>query len=188
MTVTNIRNAVVTVAAPFTAVSDTTNAAFDLSNTCAGSLPVGANCTILPTFNPTGNNGQTENVKVNGGSRTLALTANGAQPEANVILSAAYFTGTTPTTGATATILATVTQPHILGSIPTGYVTFTYTIDAKNKNVNKCGAGGTQTTAPSATGTASFQLPTLVQGLHIPSTPTTAATLSIALRPRIHFW
>ncbi len=165
LTVTNIGNAAITLTTPFTAVSGATNAAFGLSNTCTGALPAGATCTILPTFTPTINNGQTENVKVNGGSQTLALTADGAQPEANVVLSAAYSTGTTPTTGATATVTATVTQPHILGNTPTGSVTFTYTINTKNKNVNNCGAGGTQTVALNGTGTASFQLPTLAQGL-----------------------
>jgi sugar lactone lactonase YvrE len=165
LTVTNIGTSPVTLTSPLTAASGTGNAAYALSNTCTSPLPSGLSCTILPTFTPTVDNGQTETVNVNGGTQSLALTANGAQPEANVVLSASYSTGTTPSSGATATITATVTQPHIMGNIPSGNVVFTYTINASNKNINGCGSGGTQTVALNGAGTASFQLPTLATGV-----------------------
>jgi hypothetical protein len=89
----------------------------------------------------------------------LSLTANGAQPLVNIVLSAAYTGGTsttTPTTGATATITATVTQPHITGNTPSGSVVFSYTILGD-------GTTGTQS-VPLSGGKASFNLPTLLQG------------------------
>jgi hypothetical protein len=116
---------------------------------------------------PTADSGQSETVNVNGGPQSLSLVANGEQPVANIVLSASYTGGTSttaPTAGATATITATVSQPHIPGNTPTGSVVFTYAVDAANANANGCGSGGTQT-VPLVGGVASFPLPTLVQGV-----------------------
>ncbi len=159
LTVTNIGSQPVTLTNPITSVVGAGNAAYSMTNTCTSPLPAGRTCTISPTFAPTADNGQSESVNVNGGPQSLSLTANGAQPLVNIVLSAAYTGGTsttTPTAGATATITATLTQPHIVGNTPTGSVTFTYKILGD-------GTTGTQV-APLSGGNASFALPTLLQG------------------------
>jgi sugar lactone lactonase YvrE len=161
--VTNIGNAALSLTSPLTTVTGTTNPAYSLPNTCPSSLPAGATCTIGATFTPTLDNQQMETVSVNGGPQSLSLMANGEQPLVNIVLTAGYSTGSSPTAGATATITATVTQPNIAAT-PTGTVTFTYTINAKNSNANNCGTGGT-VPVTLVNGTASFQLPTLVQGV-----------------------
>jgi sugar lactone lactonase YvrE len=168
LTVTNIGNAAIPVTSPFTTVTSAPNSAFNLANTCATNpLPAGATCTISPTFNPIADGQQNETVSVNG-TQSVSLIAyavgTGEQPLAKIVLSAAYSTGSAPTMGATATITATVTQPFITGNTPTGTVTFTYTLNASNNNANNCGPGGTQTVTL-VNGVASFQLPTLVQGI-----------------------
>jgi sugar lactone lactonase YvrE len=165
MTVTNIGSQPVTLVAPFTTVSSVnpaTNTAFTITNNscAAGALAGGLTCSVTANFNPTTNGRQGENVTVNGSSQSIMMTANGEQPLANVVLTAGYSTGTTPTAGATATITATVTQPHITGDTPTGSVVFNYTILGD-------GTTGTQTVnlvGSSGTATASFPLPTLLQG------------------------
>jgi sugar lactone lactonase YvrE len=165
LTVTNIGNVALPLTSPLTTVTGTANPAYSLPNACPSSLPVGATCTIAATFTPTLDNNQMETVSVNGGTQSLSLIANGTgeQPLVNIVLTAGYSTGSSPTTGATATITATVTQPNIAVT-PTGTVTFVYTINSKNLNANSCGTGGTQTVTL-VNGTASFQLPTLVQGV-----------------------
>jgi sugar lactone lactonase YvrE len=167
LTVTNIGTQPVTLTNPITSVVGGANAAYSMTNTCTSPLPAGLTCTISATFVPTASNGQSETVNVNGGPQSFSLTANGAQPLAGIVLSAAYSGGTSttaPTSGATATITATLTQPFVAGNTPTGTVTFTYTINAANNNANNCGSGGTQTVTVSG-GKASFALPTLVQGI-----------------------
>jgi sugar lactone lactonase YvrE len=167
LTITNIGNQPVTLTSPLTVVSGASNAAYTISSACTSPLPAGLTCQITATMKPTADNGQMETITVNGGPQTLSLMANGEQPVANVVLSAAYTGGTsttTPTTGATATITATVTQPLIAGNTPTGSVTFTYVVDAANSNVNSCGSGGTQT-VQLVGGVATFQIPTLAQGV-----------------------
>jgi sugar lactone lactonase YvrE len=166
LTVTNTGNQAVSLQAMLTAVSGTSNTAFAVTNNCSGtSLAPGLTCNIFATFNPTMNNNQSENVSVNGTqSLTLMANATGEQPLVNIALAATYSSGTTPTAGATATISATVTQPHLVGVTPSGTVTFTYVIDAANKNLNSCGTGGTQT-VPLSGGVATFTLPVLVQGV-----------------------
>jgi sugar lactone lactonase YvrE len=169
LTVTNIGTQPVTLAAPFINVTSTNpsgNTAYTVTNnsctngSLAGPIPGGVTCTLSASFNPTSDGGQGENVSVNGGPQSISLTANGEQPLANVVLTAAYSVGTTPTTGATATITATVTQPHIAGDTPAGSVVFSYTIQGDgttgSQTVNLAGSGGTAT--------ASFALPTLLQG------------------------
>jgi sugar lactone lactonase YvrE len=164
LTVTNIGNSPVTLTSPLTTVTSTPNPAYAISNNCGTAVGTGATCTIAPTFNPTVDNLQSETISVNGGTQTVSLVANGQQPLAKIVLSAAYSTGSTPTVGATATITATVTQPFIAGNTPTGTVTFIYTINASNSNVNSCGTGGT-VTANLVGGVASFPLPVLAQGV-----------------------
>jgi sugar lactone lactonase YvrE len=171
LTVTNIGNQPITLTSPLTTVtgvSPTGDTAFNITNTCTSPLPAGLTCTISPTFLPTSDGQQTETVDVNG-TQTMSLVANvtavGEQPLANVVLTAGYSTGTAPTAGATATITATVTQPHLTGVTPTGTVTFTYVITGTNAT---CGSSGSVTVAlvPGSGGasTASFPLPTLALG------------------------
>jgi hypothetical protein len=170
LTITNIGSQPVSLVAPFTSVISTSpagNTAFTITNnTCtttalAGPLSGGLSCSITASFNPTTNNGQGQNLTVNGGPATIQLKANGEQPLAIIALSASYSSGSTPAAGATATITATVTQPHVTGDTPTGTMVFNYTIQGD-------GTTGTQTVAltPGSGGasTASFALPTLVQG------------------------
>ena len=169
LTITNIGTQSVPLTSPFTAVTSASpsgNTAFTITNnTCtttvfAGPLTSGLSCSITAAFDPISNGAQGENVTVNGGPGTLQLTANGEQPLANVALSASYSSGTTPTPGATATITATVTQPHVPGDTPTGSITFNYTIQGDgttgSQTVPLAGSGGTST--------ASFALPVFVQG------------------------
>ena len=170
LTVTNIGSQPVTLSEPLATLAGTANAAFNspMPDSCAnitgaGPLPAGITCTISPTFTPTVDNGQTETLNINGGPQSIALVANGAQPQVNIVLSSSL--GTSPAAGTTTTITATVTQPHISGNTPSGTVTFTYVIDAANNNANSCGSGGTQTVSLTGTGTASFALPTLAQGV-----------------------
>ncbi len=166
LTVTNIGSTPVTLTSPITAVVGTGNPAYKLTDTCASPLPAGATCTIAPTFTPTMDNLQSESVSVNGGPQAFAMVANGEQPQAGIVLTSSL--GLSPAAGGTTTITATVTQPFITGNTPTGTVTFTYVIDAANNNVNSCGTGGTVTMPLSGSGgtaTATFNLPTLVQGV-----------------------
>ncbi|MGA1982566.1 MAG: hypothetical protein ABSG84_08830 [Acidobacteriaceae bacterium] len=164
LTVTNIGNQAVTLGSPFLTTSGG-NAAYSISNNCASPLPAGLTCTITPTFTPTADGGQSENVSVNaasgsGSSPQLSLQANGEQPLVNIVLTSSL--GATPAPGGTDVITATVTQPHLSGVTPTGNVVFTYAVDVANSNVNNCGAGGTQTVALTGSGgtaTASFNLP-----------------------------
>jgi len=174
LTITNIGSQPVPLVSPFTGVTSTSpsgNTAFTVTNnSCSsgslgGPLTAGVTCSLSASFNPTTNGSQGENVSVNGSGQMISLTANGEQPLANVVLTASYSTGSTPTVGATATITATVTQPHVAGDIPTGSVTFTYAIDA-NSPTYSCGSGGTQTVNLNGSGVASFALPTLAQGLN----------------------
>jgi sugar lactone lactonase YvrE len=158
--VTNIGSQPLTLTSPITSVVGAGNVAYSLTNTCTSPLPAGLTCTISPTFVPTVDNGQSETVNLNGGPQSLSLTANGAQPLVGIVLSATYTGGTSttaPTAGATATITATVSQPHISGNTPTGNVVFTYKILGD-------GTTGTQTVALNGSATASFALPTLLQG------------------------
>jgi sugar lactone lactonase YvrE len=163
LTVTNIGNGPVTLQSPITSVMGTNNPAYTTTNTCVSPLPAGLTCSISPSFTPTSTSSQSENVSVNG-TQTLAYVANGAAPLAKIVLSASYSVGTSPTAGATATITATVTQPHIVANVPSGTVTFTVVIDQENGNANSCGTGSTQT-VPLVNGVASFQLPVLATGV-----------------------
>ncbi|HWB31806.1 MAG TPA: Ig-like domain repeat protein [Acidobacteriaceae bacterium] len=158
LTVTNTGNQPVTLTSPFLgAVSD---AQFAVTTNCTSPLRPGTACTITPTFMPTSSGAAAINVTVNG-THTMALTANGSSPLANITLTSSA--GLTPAAGSSTTITATVTQSHG-GGTPTGTVTFTYAIDAGMVNSGQCGSGGTQTVSL-ASGQAVFTLPNLGQGL-----------------------
>ena len=178
LTVTNIGSSPVTFG-PSILSNGGGNPAYSISNTSCPTttpLPSGLTCTLTTTFTPTADTTNSVTVMVNaaagsGTSPQLSLQANGAQPLVNIVLSASYAGGTsttTPANGATATITATVTQPHIAGNTPTGSVTFTYVVDKANANINNCGTGGTVTSPLSGSGgtaTATFNLPTLASGV-----------------------
>jgi len=172
LTVTNIGTKPVALTSPFISaanVSPAGDTAFNVTNTCVSPLLAGATCTVSPTFYPTSDGSQSENLNVNGGTQSIALVAStqgtGEQPLVNIVLTAGYSSGGLAA-GSTATVTATVTQPHIPGNTPTGTVTFTYVIDASNPSP-ACGSGGTVTvplTGTGGTATASFPLPTLLIG------------------------
>jgi sugar lactone lactonase YvrE len=170
MTVTNSGNASIAVAEPI-AILTAVNPAFAVKDTCTSSpLLPGATCTIAPTFQPTFDGPQTATATVNNNaSQTIALVANGAQPQANIVLTAAY-SGGSPAIGGIATYTATVSQPHVPpGGTPTGTVTFTFVIDssfntvAQGYPVNACGIN-TTVTVPLVGGVASTPINPLVVG------------------------
>jgi sugar lactone lactonase YvrE len=176
LTVTNIGNQPIALSSTFvsvTGVSPAGNTAFSVTSNCSalysnGLLPVGSNCTISPTFQPTSDGSQSESLSINGGTQSVALVAStqgtGEQPLVNIVLTSSA--GLSPAAGSTTTITAKVTQPHTPpGGTPTGTVTFSYTIDAGTANAGLCGAGGTQTVPLNGSGIATFTLPTLGQGL-----------------------
>jgi sugar lactone lactonase YvrE len=172
LTVTNIGNQPLTLASAASFLTSTGNSAFNTGSgtqNCttlyAGTpavLPAGDSCTISTTFHPTNSSAASATLTVNG-TQSVALVANGANPEAIVTLSSSV--GLTPAVGSTPVITATVTNPHVSGT-PAGTVTFTYAIDAGTANAGQCGASGTpvQVTLNSS-GVATYPLPTMVQGL-----------------------
>lgn len=169
LTVTNTGTQTVTLTSPVTTVTGVTpsgDTAFAVTNTCGTTLPAGATCIISPTFQPTSDGAQSENLDINGGTNSVALVAStnavGAQPLANIVLTSSA--GTSPAANSTPTITATVTQPHITGNTPSGTVTFTYSIDAGSYQSKSCGTGGSATVSLSG-GVAQFVLPAVGQGL-----------------------
>jgi len=170
LTVSNIGNTSVTLAAPPTVLTGSTE--YTSSSTCAASsFQPGYTCTISPLFTPTADGAPTPtgSITVNG-TQTVALVANGANPETKVVLSASPTTGgTSPNftvaTGTPVTITATVTQPHAATATPTGTVVFTLTLDSgtvynSTTNPNGCGApivSGSQTlTVSGSSSTATY--------------------------------
>ncbi len=168
LTVTNVGNQPVAIASAFLNVTGSGNSAFNAATTCGTSLytnlilPSGESCTISPTFLPTTNAAASETLMVNG-TQSVALTANGGNPE--VAISLISSVGLTPAANSTAIITANVTQPHSPGATPQGTVTFTYVIDAGTANAGLCGAGGTSGAVTLVNGQASYTLPALAQGL-----------------------
>ena len=177
LTVTNIGNQPVTLASTFLTVSGVNpvgDTAFAVTSTCNSLysnslLPAGDSCTISPTFQPTTDGSQSENISVNNGAQSIALVAStqgtGEQPLVNIALSSSV--GLTPAAGSTAVITATVTQPHTPpGGTPTGTVTFSFVIDAGTANAGLCGAGATSAPIPLVNGVATYTIPSsLAQGL-----------------------
>jgi len=171
LTVTNTGNQPVTLASPFWSLSGNGSPSYSVTTACNSTnfpngIPVGTTCTISPLFtaSATGANGAAT-LTVNG-KQTVALTANGANPEVSIVLtSSAGLTPAANTTGAN--IIATITQPHVSGApTPSGTVVFSYVIDAGTANAGLCGA--TVTSAPitvNGSGVATYPMPTLLQGL-----------------------
>jgi sugar lactone lactonase YvrE len=181
LTVTNIGNQPLTLASNFLTASGTATSGFNPNSTTTQAnvpqtcstlytnpavLPAGDSCTISPTFNPQSSSGASETLTVNG-TQSVALTANGGNPEAVLTLTSSV--GLTPAVGSTAVITATATQPHSPpGGTPAGTVTFTYAIDAGTANANGvCGVdNATGTTVNLVGGVATYTLPTtMAQGL-----------------------
>lgn len=158
LTLTNIGNANLTLASPFTAITPTPagNAAFTSSNTCAGmgSLVAGIHCAITTSFLPTSNGAQSAVVAVNDGGSSITLTGTGEQPLAGITLSS-----TTPAAGGSTTITATV-SPQSGSALPTGNVSFSYTV-----NGTSAGAPVAVALQPSGlSAIATFSIPNLLQG------------------------
>ena len=172
LTVTNIGNQPLTLApaASFQAISGSAASAFSTGTAPPNCttlyanlvLPAGDSCTISPTFLPTSSSSASATLTVNG-TQSVALLANGGNPEAVLTLTSSV--GLTPAVGSTAVITATATNPHI-GGTPAGTVTFTYAIDAGTANAGLCGAGGTSGPVTlNGSGVATYTLPTMAQGL-----------------------
>jgi hypothetical protein len=182
LTVTNIGNTAVTLSAPFLGIP--TNTAFTVTSTggtaCTSPMPAGTTCIISPLYTPVSSGTNTGTVTVNG-TQSLSFTANGANPEAKIVLTPSAtpaFTGTSPNysianpAGAgTETITATVKPSLTGGPTPTGTVTFSYVIDAgtannSTANPNGCGAPGTSGPVTLVGGVATYTIPVaLAQGL-----------------------
>ncbi len=161
LTVTNIGNQPVTITQPF--LSAPTNPQFTVSSTCTNPINAGTTCTITPFFTPTSDGPATDNVTVNGSQSIAMMGGVGANPEVNIVLSTPTLA---PTASSSPVITATVRQPHVLGVVPTGTVTFNYTIDANTPNATLCGANGSSgSIALSPTGVATFPIPSVGAGL-----------------------
>jgi sugar lactone lactonase YvrE len=178
LTVTNTGNQSVALTSSSVTLSGNGSSAYSFTTTCSSAnfpngLPVGTTCTISPLFTPssTGANGAAT-LTVNG-NQSVALTANGANPEVSIVLTPSNGTGTSPNYSATAaaeTITATVSQPHTTGSTPTGTVTFSYVIDSGNPiDAGLCPtpstSSGTSGAVALVNGVATYNMPTLLQGL-----------------------
>jgi sugar lactone lactonase YvrE len=139
LTVTNSGNQPLTITEPISTITPS-GTAFAFTNTCTSTpLLPGATCTISPTFQPTSTGAQSATLSVNG-TQSVALVANGGQPQAKIVLTGAY-SGGTPTAGGTATLTATVSQPHVPpGGTPSGTVTFVVTVDNGLYASGTCGA------------------------------------------------
>jgi hypothetical protein len=176
LTVTNIGNAPVTLAAPF--LGTVSNSQFSVTTpgsltTCASPIPAGNTCTISPLFIPTSDGVTTGSFTVNGSQSVALLAGTGANPEVKIVLTPSNpATGTAPNytaaVGAEA-ITATVTQVHTPpGGTPAGTVTFNYTIaptgPASVGGVS-CGLPGSATVALNASGVATYTMPALTTGL-----------------------
>jgi sugar lactone lactonase YvrE len=178
LTVTNIGNAAVTLAAPF--LGTVSNSQFSVTTpgsltTCVSPLPAGTTCTISPLFIPTSDGATTGSFTVNGSQSVAMLAGIGANPEVKIVLTPSngtLATGSTTNynsaTGAE-TITATVTQLHTPpGGTPTGTVTFNYTIAPTGPAADggvSCGSPGSATVALNASGVATYAMPALTTGL-----------------------
>ncbi|MGD0798844.1 MAG: hypothetical protein ABR910_14095 [Acidobacteriaceae bacterium] len=155
LTVTNSGNTPLTLAEPVATITSGPPS-FAVSSSCGGTLNPGATCTISPTYQPTSSGAQSATLTVNG-TQTVALVANGGQPQAKMVLTASY-SGGTPAAGGTATYTATMTQPHVPpGGTPTGTVTFVITVDNALYVTGSCGTNST-VTVPLVAGVASTSI------------------------------
>ena len=180
LTVTNTGNQPVVLNSPFVTISGGGSPSYSFTTTCNSTtfpgtggipaIPPGSTCTISPLFTPsaTGANGAAT-LYVNGpvlpSTQTVALTANGSNPEVSIGLSSSG--GLTPSAGTAPIITATVTQTHVTSApTPTGTITFSYVIDANNPiDAGHCGAPGSATVVNLVNGVATYTMPTVLQGL-----------------------
>jgi sugar lactone lactonase YvrE len=158
---TNIGNLPLTPAVPLTAVSGTNPGDFAETDTCAasnfalGTLASGQHCNLVPSFAPTASATRTGTMSVQNGAVTIALSGTGQPPHASLSLAASAPGGLVA--NQTATVTITATQPNGVKNIPSGQITFSYT-------VNGVAGAAIPPVTLDATGAGSFQLPTLLLG------------------------
>ncbi len=160
--VTNIGNANVTATSPFTSLATNGSAGFTAASTCYSSantvLLPGLHCDVTTTFLPTTAGTKSVAVAINGTAQTINLTGVGEAPLVNIGLAV-----TAPSSGVVQGSPATITatsDPANGSNVPTGSVSFSYTVNgtpAGSPVISSLAAG-------SAAATASFQLPSLLQG------------------------
>jgi sugar lactone lactonase YvrE len=167
LTVTNIGNGSLPILAAFGVLSganagdftETDNCSLATSGTNFPTKVIGAglHCTPVVTDDDlTGKGARSAVLTAQGGLATVNFNAVAIGPLATITLAVSSSGSGGLIAGNVATVTATATQPNVTGNIPTGTLTFSYTIN-----------GGTPTTVPvvlSPTGTASFNLPTLLLG------------------------
>ncbi len=160
LVVTNIGSTPYTPISPFTVVSGTNPGDYSETDTCGasnfplGTLSPGLHCGLTPTFTPITTGTRGASMSVQGGLANISLTGVGFLPQAVVTLSTAAPGGLVA--GQTATVTLTATQPAATNTPSGGQVTFSYTVN-----------GVATTLAPvtlPASGVATFNLPTLLQG------------------------
>ena len=159
LTVTNIGNLPLTPAIPFTKATGST-ANFGEADTCnaagfgqATQLP-GIHCSLTPSFLPVTSGPLAETVSVQGGTNTLQVTGTGITVAASIVMSETPVPATLKQ-GGTATVTATLTQPHGT-NIPSGTVTFAYTMN---------GVAQTPVTQPLVAGSNSSAATLIIGGL-----------------------
>jgi sugar lactone lactonase YvrE len=167
LTVTNIGNGVLPILKTFGALSGANAGNFAESDSCSlatsgtnfPTLAIGAglHClAIVSDVDTTQKGAQSVTLTAQGGAATVNFSAVAIAPLATITLAVSSSGSGGLIAGNTATVTATATQPNITGNVPTGNVTFTYTVDGV--------AGTPVVVALSGTGTASFNLPTLLLG------------------------
>jgi hypothetical protein len=158
---TNIGNVPLTPAVPLTVVSGTNPGDFAETDTCAasnfalGTLAAGQHCNLVPSFAPTSSGTRTATMNVQNGAVAISLSGTGQPPQAVLSLAASAPGGLVA--NQTATVTITASQPNGVKNIPTGQITFSYT-------VNGVAGAAVPTVTLDPTGAASFQLPTLLLG------------------------
>jgi sugar lactone lactonase YvrE len=166
LTVTNIGNTSLPILTAFGVLSGTNVGDFTESDTCStssaaanfptGVIGAGLHCTAVVTDDDTtGKGARSAILTAQGGLATVNFSAVAIAPLATLMLAISA----PPTAGITETVTVTATQPYVTGNVPTGNITFTYTVD---------GTAGTPVvvalTPGATTSTASFNLPTLLLG------------------------
>jgi sugar lactone lactonase YvrE len=158
---TNIGNAPLTPAVPLTVVSGTNPGDFAETDTCAalnfalGSLAAGQHCNLVPSFAPIASGTRTATMNVQNGAVAISLSGNGQPPHAVLSLAASASGGLVA--NQTATVTVTAIQTNGVKNIPSGQITFSYT-------VNGVAGAAVPPVTLDPTGAASFQLPTLLLG------------------------
>ena len=162
LTVTNIGNAALAVASPFSTITgDPTD--FSTASTCTSAalgtptLTSGLHCSLTASFAPTVKGALTATDVLQGGAASISLSGIGQLKLALVTVTTSPSSGFAA--GQTPVVTATVTQPAGTNT-PTGAVIFSYTVN---------GVAGTSVTQPlvdngAGGGVASFTLPALLLG------------------------